>query len=105
MNHLLAQRNVKYDEYLTKMYNMQTCGLGTTLIIVSIMLGIDICVLQPDFVWLSEDVAPYQCPVVLVQDVNGRFYGTKTTNPIYIGLVTKVNCPMTAEMASDIVKH
>ena len=68
------------------------------------MLGIDICVLQPNFIWLSEDVAPYHCPV-LVQDVNGRFYGTKTTNPIYIGLVPKVNCPMTAEMASDIVKH
>ena len=77
---LLAQRSVDYDGYLDKMFNIRTCGFETTLIIVSIMLGIDICVLHPGFVWLSEDVPPYKCPVVLVQDINGRFYGTKVSN-------------------------
>ena len=94
-----------YDGYLDKMFNIETCGFKTTLIIVSIMLGIDICVLRPDFIWLSEDVPPYKCPVVLVQDINGRFYGTKVSNPVYIGLVPKINCPMKLDDDSDMVDH
>ena len=69
------------------------------------MLGIDICELRLDFIWLSEDVAPYKCLVVLVQDINGRFYGTKVTNPVYIGLVPKINCPMTPDNDLDMVEH
>ena len=105
LSNLLAQRSVDYDGYLDKMFNIQTCGFETTLIIVSIMLGIDICVLSPDFVWLSEDVPPYKCPVVLVQDISGRFYRTKVTNPVYIGLVPEINCPMTPDNNLDMVEH
>ena len=42
---LLAERNMMFDQYLDKMYNICTCGFETTLIIVSIMLGIDICII------------------------------------------------------------
>ncbi|MCG8626938.1 MAG: hypothetical protein MJE68_33680, partial [Proteobacteria bacterium] len=102
---LLAQRNVTFDAYLDKMYNIRTCGFETTLIIVSIMLNIDICVIRPDFVWVSEDVAPYKCPVVIVQDCDGKFYGTKVTNPVYIGLVPYINCPAVVGADGDIIQQ
>ena len=105
LSNLLAQRSVDYDGYLDKMFNIRTCGFETTLIIVLIMLGIDICVLRPDFIWLSEDVPPYKCLVVLVQDINGRFYRTKVSNPVYIGLVPKINCPMKPDDDLDMVDH
>ena len=104
VNSLLAQRNVNFDAYLDKMFNMCTCGFETTLIIVSIMLGIDICILRPDFVWVSEDVAQYKCPVVLVQHTNGKFYGTKVTNPVYIGVVPQITCPIFPPADGDIIQ-
>ena len=102
---LLAERNVTFDQYLDKMYNMGTCGFETTLIIVSIMLGIDICIIRPDFVWVSEDVAPYKRPVVIVQSSNGKFYGTKVINPVYIGVVPHVNCPNFSMGDGEIIQQ
>ena len=102
---LLAQRNVTFDAYLDKMYNMHTCGFETTLIIVSIMLSINICIICPDFVWVSEDVPPYKCPVVIVQSSDGKFYGTKVTNPVYIGVVPHINCPVLPGADGNIVEQ
>ena len=57
------------------------------------MYNVDIVVIRPDFVWLSGPVAPITCGIVLVQDASGNFLGTKTKNPVYIGLVPKISLP------------
>ena len=57
------------------------------------MNNVDIVLIIPDFVWLSRPVAPITCGIVLVQDVSGNFLGTKTKNPVYIGLVPKISLP------------
>ena len=57
------------------------------------MFNVDIVLIRPDFVWLSRPVAPITCAIVLVQDAPGNFLGTKTKNPVYIGLVPKISLP------------
>ena len=57
------------------------------------MYNVDIVLIRPDFVWLSRPVAPITCGIVLVQDASGNFLGTKTKNPVYIGLVPKISLP------------
>ena len=57
------------------------------------MYNVDIVLIRPDSVWLSRPVAPITCGIVLVQDVSGNFLGTKTKNPVYIGLVPKISLP------------
>ena len=57
------------------------------------MMNVDIVVIRPDFVWLSRPVAPITCGIVLVQDASGNFLGTKTKNPVYIGLVPNISLP------------
>ena len=57
------------------------------------MMNVDIVVIRPDFVWLSRSVAPITCQIVIMQDASGNFLGTKTKNPVYIGLVPKILLP------------
>ena len=57
------------------------------------MYNVDIVLIRPDFVWLSRPVVPITCGIVLVQDASGNFLGTKTKNPVYIGLVPKISLP------------
>ena len=61
--------------------------------VLSRMYNVDVVVIRPDFVWLSRAVAPITCGIVLVQDSSGNFLGTKTKNPVYIGLVPKISLP------------
>ena len=89
----LRKRNLDISTYLAKMYYCTTCGFEITLMILARMYNVDIVVIQPDFVWLSRPVAPITCGIVLVQDSSGNFLGTKTKNPVYIGLVPKISLP------------
>ena len=57
------------------------------------MYNVDVVGIRPDFVWLSRPVVPITCGIVLVQDSSGNFSGTKTKNPVYIGLVPKISLP------------
>ena len=61
--------------------------------VLSQMYNVDVVIIRPDFVWLSRAVAPITCGIVLVQDSSGNFLGTKTKNPVYIGLVPKIPLP------------
>ena len=89
----LRKRNFDLSTYLAKMYYCTTCGYEITLLLLSRMYNVDIVVIRPDFVWLSRPVAPITCGIVLVQDASGNFLGTKTKNPVYIGLVPKISLP------------
>ena len=89
----LRKRNLDLSTYLAKMYYCTTCGFEITLLILSRMYNVDVVVIRPDFVWLSRPVAPITCGIVLVQDASGNFLGTKTKNPVYIGLVPKISLP------------
>ena len=88
----LRKRNLDLSTYLAKMYYC-TCGYEITLLLLSQMYSVDIVVIRPDFVWLSRPVTPITCGIVLVQDASGNFLGTKTKNPVYIGLVPKISLP------------
>ena len=89
----LRKRNLDMSTYLAKMYYCTTCGFKITLMVLSRMYNVDVVVIRPDFVWLSRAVAPITCGIVLVQDSSGNFLGTKTKNPVYIGLVPKIPLP------------
>ena len=89
----LRKRTLNFKTYLDKMYYCTTCGYEITLLLLSKMYNVDIVVIRPDFVWLSRAVAPITCGLVLVQDSSGSFLGTKTKNPVYIGLVPKIALP------------
>ena len=89
----LQKCNLNFKTYLDKMYYCTTCGYEITLLFLSKMYNVDIIVIRPDFVWLSRAVAPITCGIVLVQDSSGSFLGTKTKNPVYIGLVPKISLP------------
>ena len=89
----LQKRNLDLSIYLVKMYYCTTCAYEITLLLLSQMNNVDIVLIRPDFVWLSRPVAPITCGIVLVQDASGNFLGTKTNNPVYIGLVPKISLP------------
>ena len=93
--------------YLAKMYYCTTCGYKITLLLLSQMLNVDIVLIRPDFVWLSRPVAPITCGIVLVQDASGNFLGTKTKNPVYIGLIPKISLPDPNVIRSKLhkIKH
>ena len=61
--------------------------------VLSQMYNVDIVIIRQDFVWLSRAIAAITCGIVLVQDSSGNFLGTKTKNPVYIGLVPKISLP------------
>ena len=54
---------------------------------------------------MSEDITPYKCPVVIVQSSNGKFYGTKVINPVYIGVVPHINCPIFSVDDGEIIQQ
>ena len=51
---------------------------------------------------MSRPVAPIECQVVLIQDLSGAFLGTKTKNPVYVGLVPKIELPDQRILAKEI---
>ena len=85
----LHARGMTFDEYIRMMDNYSSCGYEVTLIILAEMFKMKILVVRVDFLWVSHNVAPIECDVVLVQNGNGVFYGTKATKKFYVGDVPK----------------
>ena len=90
---LLKKRGMNFQEYLQMMKRQTTCGFEITLLILARMFKISILVVRSDYLWLSEDIAPIHCDVVLVQASDGNFYGTKTNRKVDIGEVPKFDKP------------
>ena len=104
VNHVLKCRNCTLDSFLDKMYDCKTCGYEATLLIMSKMFNTCVMVVRSDYVWLSREMSLYKCPIVIVQDGDGQFLGTKTKTGWYVGLVPKIHIPI-VESSNEGIKH
>ena len=59
-------------------------GLEVTLLILSRMYRCGIMVIWSDFVWLSHNIKPELCPIIIVQNATGQFMGTHVKKPLYV---------------------
>ena len=41
--------------------------------------------IRSDFVWLSHNIKPELCPIIIVQNATGQFMGTHVKKPLYVG--------------------
>ena len=73
----LVVRRQSLAGYLETMEWTPASGSEITLLILCRMFNISILVLRSDFIWLSKNVALLKCDVVLVQNCDGHFLGTK----------------------------
>ena len=81
----LKTRDLDLAGYLYKMQNTMTSGLEVTLLILSRMYRCGIMVIRSDFVWLSHNIKPELCPIIIVQNATGQFMGTHVKKPLYVG--------------------
>ena len=65
------------QNYLEMMEWTPSSGSEITLLIICHMFKISILVVRADFIWVSENIAPFSADVVIVQNCNGHFLGTK----------------------------
>ena len=65
------------QNYLEVMEWTPSSGSEITLLILSHMFRISILVIRTDFIWVSENIAPFNADVVIVQNCNGHFLGMK----------------------------
>ena len=54
------------------------------------MFKVPFLVIRSDMLWMSQNVRPTECPIVLVQSVDGCFLGTRTKKPVFIGTVPRI---------------
>ena len=90
----LTQRNLTLQQYMCLMEGTSTCGYELTLLILSQMFNIAILVIRSDFLWVSTQVPPRECPVVIIQNMSGEFLGTRSTcgvHPVIVGTVPKIS--------------
>ena len=73
---LLVHRQ-SLQNYIEMMEWTPTSGSEITLLIVSKIFNVTILVIRGDFLWLSHDVAPCDAQIILVQNCDGHFLGTK----------------------------
>ena len=58
------------------------------------MFNITILVIHSNFLWVSTQVPPRECQVVIIQNTSGKFLGTKSTcgvHPVSVGTVPKIS--------------
>ena len=79
--------------YLELMEWTPTSGSEITLLIIACIFKITIMVIRGNFIWLSENLEPKIFNVVIVQNCNGHFIGTKWLDSklVNIGDVPKYN--------------
>ena len=65
------------QNYLELMEWTPSLGSEITLLIICHMFNISILVVHTDFIWVSENIAPFSADVVIVQNCNGHFLATK----------------------------
>ena len=73
----LEVRRQSLQNYLEMMEWTPSSGLEITLLIICRMFKISILVVRSNFIWVSENIAPFNADGVLVQNCNGHFLGTK----------------------------
>ena len=86
----LESRKMTLQQYVTKMAIGDMCSYEVTLLILSHMFKVPFLVIRSDMLWISQNVSPTECPIVLVQSVDGLFLGTHTKKPVFIGTVNRI---------------
>ena len=86
----LQRRQMTLLQYLTKMEISDTCGYEITILVLAKLYKCKIIVIRADKVWFSEEAQIFHCPIVLCQDEEGKFLGTKVSRPWYIGSVPSI---------------
>ena len=99
----LEARKMSLQQYVTKMAIGDTCGYEVTLLILSQMFKVPFLVIRSDMLWMSQNVRPIDCPIVLVQSVHGRFLGTQTKKPVYIGTVPRIKSTVKKHETQEIL--
>ena len=99
----LEARKMSLQQYVTKMAIGDTCGYEVTLLILSQMFKVLFLVIRSDMLWMSQNVRPIDCPIVLVQNVHGRFLGTRTKKPVYIGTVPRIKLTVKKNETQEIM--
>ena len=99
----LEARKMSLQQYVTKMAIGDTCGYEVTLLILSQMFKVPFLVIHSDMLWMSQNVRPIDCPIVLVQSVHGRFLGTRTNKPVYIGTVPRIKLTVKKNVTKEIM--
>ena len=98
----MESRWMTLQQYLTKMSIGDTCGYEVTLLILSEKFKVPLLVIRADMLWLSRNMKPIDCPIVLVQKLNGRFLGTNTRTPVFVGTVPRIKLTVKRSEASHI---
>ena len=98
----LESQQMTLQQYVTKMSVGDTCGYEVTLLILSEMFKVPLLVIHCDMLWLSRNVKPKDCPIVLVQNVDGRFLGTRTKTPVFVGTVPRIKLSVKKSETSHI---
>ena len=100
----LSVRRITIQQYIVMMECGATSGSEIALLIMARMFKISIGVVRGDFMWLSEKIECKRCDVVIVQNCDGHFVGTKRLDGrvVNIGTVPKyqVNRRRTSESIS-----
>ena len=86
----LEVRGMSLNEYELMMYNNQTCGYEITLLLLGMMYMVPILVIRSDMLWVSQNVMPADCAIVLVQNSVGQFMGTKSKYPVFVYEIPKI---------------
>ena len=76
----LSVCRITLQQYFVMMECGATSGAERTLLILTCMFKISIAVVHGDFIWLSENMESCKCDVVVVQNCDGHFVGTKRTD-------------------------
>ena len=89
----LRVRRISLQNYLELMEWTHTASSEITLLIIARIFKITIMVIRGDFIWVSENLEPKNFNVVIVQNCNGHFLGTKRLDGklVNIGDVPKFN--------------
>ena len=98
----LESRRMTLQQYLTKMSIGDTCGYEVTLLILSEMFKVPLLVVRADMLWISRNVKAIDCPIVLVQKLDGRFLGTRTKTPVFVGTVPRIKLTVKRSETSHI---
>ena len=89
----LSVHRISLQNYLELMEWTPTSWSEIMLLIIARIFKITIMVIRGDFIWLSENLEPKNFDVVIVQNCNGHFIGTKHLDGklVNIGEVPKYN--------------
>ena len=87
----LSVHRITIQQYIVMMECGAMSGSEIALLIMARMFKISIGVVRGDFMWLSENIECKRCDVVLVQNCDGHFVGTKRLDGrlVNIGTVPK----------------